>query len=203
VPARLTLISHAPTPAQRDARFPADEPLEESSLLKLSTLNWQPPRANRVLTAPELRTQQTASALNLSATSDTELRDIDYSTWQGHNLNDLYAKDPEAVTQWLTDPSAAPHKGETIAHLIGRVTNWLVKLAALVAEEKHTTHTIAITHPAVIRAAILHSLNAPPQSFWRIDIAPLTLTDLRHNGLTWTLRSTAIPLTAHDSIETP
>jgi broad specificity phosphatase PhoE len=201
VPARLTLISHAPTPAQRDARFPADEPLEESSVIKLSTLNWQPPRAQHILTAPELRTQQTAAALNLSATSDTELRDIDYSAWQGHTLNDLYIKDPEAVTQWLTNPGAAPHKGETIAHLIARVTNWLAKLVLLVAEEKHTNHTVAITHPAVIRAAILHTLNAPPQSFWRIDIAPLTLTDLRHNGRTWTLRSTATPLTRHNSAD--
>jgi broad specificity phosphatase PhoE len=199
VPARLTLISHVPTPAQRDARFPADEPLEESALLKLATLNWQPPRANQILTAPELRTRQTAAALNLSATSDTELRDIDYATWQGDTLNDLYTKDPVAITQWLSDPTAAPHKGESIAQVITRVTNWLATLITE-ATDAHS-HTIAITHPAVIRAAILHTLNAPPQSFWRIDIAPLTLTDLRHNGRTWTLRSSAIPLRQHDPSE--
>jgi broad specificity phosphatase PhoE len=194
VPARLTLISHAPTPAQRDARFPADEPLEESALTKLATINWQPRRANQILTAPELRTQQTAKALNLAGTPTPEIRDLNYSTWQGHTLNDLYAKDPEAVTQWLTDPTAAPHKGESIAHLITRVTNWLATLTTE-ATDAHT-HTIAITHPAVIRAALLHTLNAPAQSFWRIDIAPLTLTDLRHNGRTWTLRSAAVLLSS-------
>jgi broad specificity phosphatase PhoE len=195
VPARLTLISHAPTPAQRDARFPADEPLEESALIKLSTLTWQSPRANQILTAPELRTQQTAAALHLATTPANELRDIDYGTWQGRTLNDLYADDPAAIAQWLTDPACTPHNGESIAHLITRVTNWLATLITQ-ATETHN-HTIAITHPAVIRAAMLRTLNAPPQSFWRIDIAPLTLTDLRHNGRTWTLCSCAIPLKQH------
>jgi broad specificity phosphatase PhoE len=193
VPIRLTLISHAPTAAQRLSAFPADEPIEESSLAKLTTIKWQPPRANRILTAPELRTQQTAKALNLDAISTIELCDVNYGNWQGRTLTDLHAKDPEAITQWLTNPTAAPHQGESLAALITRVQNWL---ATLRLEE--TPHTIAITHPAVIRAAILNILNVPPQSFWRIDIAPLTLTDLRHNGRTWTLRSTAIPLAPHD-----
>jgi broad specificity phosphatase PhoE len=193
VPSRLTLISHASTSAQRLSAFPADEPLEESALTKRAILNWQPPRANQILTAPELRTQQTAKALNLTATPTNELRDLNHGTWQGRTLNDLYAEDPAAIAQWLSDSAATPHNGESITTLITRVEDWLT---TLVAEEKK--HTIAITHPAVIRAAILHTLNAPPQSFWRIDIAPLTLTDLRHNGRTWTLRSSAIPLAHHN-----
>jgi broad specificity phosphatase PhoE len=187
VSARLTLLSHAPTAATRRSAFPMNEPLED--LAKLSTLNWQSPRTQQILTAPELRAWQTAEALNLIATPIPELRDLDYDTWQGRTLTDLHTEDPEAIAQWFTDPTAAPHQGESITALITRVQNWL---ATLTVEE--TGHTLAITHPAVIRAAILHTLNAPPQSFWRIDIAPLTLTDLRHNGRTWTLRSTAIPL---------
>ena len=189
MPARLSLISHASTSAQRLSAFPADEPVEESALTKLAAINWQSPRANQILTAPELRTQQTAEGLNLTATPTNELRDIAYGTWQGRTLNDLYAEDPAAMAQWLTDPASTPHNGESIIALIKRIEDWLT---TLVAEEKK--HTIAITHPAVIRAAILHTLNAPPQSFWRIDIVPLTLTDLRHNGRIWTLRSTAISL---------
>ena len=189
MPARLTLITHAPTTATRLSAFPADEPPEESTLSQLATLNWQPPRAHHVLTAPELRTQQTAKALNLTATPTNELRDLNYGIWQGRTLNDLYAEDPEVIALWLTDPTATPHNGESITALITRVQNWLTALAA-----EDTAHTIAITHPSVIRAAILHTLNAPPQSFWRIDIAPLTLTDLRHNGRTWTLRYTALSI---------
>ncbi|WP_433964103.1 histidine phosphatase family protein [Tunturiibacter gelidiferens] len=170
MPARLTLISHAPTSAQRHSAFPADEPLEQSALTKLAAINWQPPRAHHILTAPELRTQQTAKALNLAATPTNELRDIAYGTWQGRTLADLYAEDPASIAQWLSDPNSTPHNGESIADLITRITNWLTTLLPEAADTQ--THTIAITHPAVIRAAILHTLNAPLHSFWRIDIAP-------------------------------
>jgi broad specificity phosphatase PhoE len=192
VPARLTLISHAATLSQRRSAFPVDEPLEARELAKLAALNWPIPRARQVLTAPEFRTRQTAEALQLSATPTPELRDCDYAAWQGRDLGDLYAESPEAMTQWLTDPNATPHKGESISALITRVAAWLDSLAAEAPES--TPHTLAITHPAIIRTSILHALSAPPQSFWRIDIAPLTLTDLRHNGRTWTLRSAATPI---------
>ena len=69
--------------------------------------------------------------------------------------------------------------------LIDRVGSWL---------DLSQDHAIAVTHPAVIRAAIVRVLNAPPQAFWRIDVAPLSLTDMRFNGRAWTLRCVACPL---------
>ena len=48
---------------------------------------------------------------------------------------------------------------------------------------------VAVTHPAVIRAAILVALDAPPKSFWRIDIAPMSRTVMHLRGQAWTLRS--------------
>ena len=185
--ARLTLISHAPTPSQRRSAFPLDEPLDKTELEKIAALNWHSPRAQQTITAPELRTQQTAQALNLSATPHADLRDCNYGTWHGRDLTELQTESPDAITAWLTDPSAAPHNGESITSLLIRTETWLNTL-------HNSGHTIAVTHPAIIRTAILHVLNAPPQSFWRIDVAPLTVTDLRHNGRTWTLRSTAVPL---------
>jgi broad specificity phosphatase PhoE len=123
----------------------------------------------------------------LSATAADDLRDCDYGAWRGRGLDELQSSDPEALALWLTDPTAAPHGGESIVKLIDRVGSWLDL-------SKETDHAIAITHPAVIRAAIVRALNAPPQAFWRIDIAPLSLTDMRFNGRTWTLRCVACPL---------
>jgi len=98
---------------------------------------------------------------------------------------------PEGVFTWLTDPSAVPHGGESIVELIERIASWL-------DTQRNAGPTIAFTHPAVIRSAIIHTLSAPAQSFWRIDVAPLTLTDLRHNGRAWTIRSSAVPLSQHE-----
>jgi len=48
---------------------------------------------------------------------------------------------------------------------------------------------VAVTHPAVVRAAILVALDAPAKSFWRVDIAPVSRTVLHFRGHAWTLRS--------------
>jgi broad specificity phosphatase PhoE len=187
VTTRLSLISHASTPAQRRAAFPMDEPLDQREISKISALHWEAPKAQKVLCAPEQRTQQTIQALGLAADIALELRDCDYGIWRGRELSQLQTQDPEGVATWLADPTASPHKGESIANLIDRVAKWL-------DQQRVDGHTIAVTHPAIIRSAVVHILNAPVQSFWRIDIAPLSLTDLRFNGKVWTLRSCATTL---------
>ncbi len=184
---RLTLISHAATEAQRRAAFPFDEPLETQEVAAIAALRWVAPRTQQILSAPERRARETAQALGLSAVIALELRDCDYGRWRGHDFSQLQLDDPEGVGAWLTDPCAIPHGGESVVNLIGRVGRWL-------DGQSDAGHTLAVTHPAVIRSAVVHVLNAPVGAFWRIDIAPLSLTDLRFNGKAWTLRSTACAL---------
>ena len=191
LPTRFTLISHAATKALRHATFPLDEALEEREMKKIARIGWNAPRAQHVLSGPERRTQQTAQALGLSAITAVELRDCSYGAWGGRSLERLQAEQPEKIIAWLTDPAAAPHGGESIVKLIDRVGRWM-------EERSDDGHTIAVTHPAVIRSAIVHALNAPAQSFWRIDVAPLSVTDLRFNGRAWTLRSSACQLSSFE-----
>jgi broad specificity phosphatase PhoE len=187
LPARLTLISHAPIHAQRRAAFPLDEPLEQAEIEKAGAVEWSGPPAERILSAPERRTLQTAKALGFLPESVPELRDCDYGAWTGRELSQLQSDRPQEVAAWLSDPGAAPHGGESILQLITRIGTWLM-------EQRAPGHTIALTHPAVIRGAVIHALQAPPLSFWRIDIAPLSLTDLRWNGRVWTVRSSGCAL---------
>jgi broad specificity phosphatase PhoE len=185
--ARITLISHAATSAVRSAAFPLNEPLEERELARIAKIGWQAPRAQHIVSGPEERARQTAEALGLAATVANDLRDCDYGRWSGRKLDELSAADPEGLTAWLSDPSAAPHGGESIVELISRVGSWFHL-------QKDAGHILAITHPAVIRSAIVHALQAPAQAFWRIDISPLSLTDLRYNGSVWTVRRVASSL---------
>jgi broad specificity phosphatase PhoE len=187
VASRLTLIAHAATEAQRRAAFPLDEPLEQREMAKIAALGWKAPRAHRVVSGPECRAKQTAKALGLSAENAAELRDCDYGAWRGYTLSEVEQRQPEEVLAWLTDPRAAPHGGESILQLITRMGDWL-------KEQSAVDHTIAVTHPAVIRSVLVHALQSPPSSFWRIDIAPLSLTDLRWNGRVWTVRSSGCAL---------
>lgn len=187
LPGRLTLISHATTLALRRAAFPLDEPVIDSELEKIAVNTWTAPRAQHVWSGPELRTLQTAKALGLTSSAAVELADINYGTWRGREIDEIQASDPEGLAAWLTDVDAAPHGGDSLVQLVARVGHWMENQA-------DAAHTIAVTHPAVIRAAILCSLQAPAHSFWRIEIAPLSVTDLRFNGRLWTARSTGCPL---------
>nr|BFE80044.1 hypothetical protein GCM10020093_026450 [Planobispora longispora] len=47
--------------------------------------------------------------------------------------------------------------------------------------------TVAVTHPAVVRAAVVHALGAPARSFWRVDVAPLARVSLTGRGGRWRL----------------
>jgi len=182
----LTLISHASTRALRRAAFPDDEPLDASAYRKAAAAAPLP-RTRSGWTAPERRTTQTAQALALDATVETALRDCDYGRWRGFSLAELQAAEPEAVTSWLAEPNSAPHGGESIVDLLRRIGLWLDEL-------DEAAGVVAVTHPAIVRAAIVHAIGAAASTFWRIDVAPLTQTELRGGKGRWTLRSSGVPL---------
>ncbi|WP_102419441.1 histidine phosphatase family protein [Mycobacterium sp. 4858] len=176
---RLTLVAHAMTDAVAAARFPADEPLNDMGRRQAEATAAQFRCGVRHFTAPERRARQTADLLGLDATVDPRLADLNCGPWQGRRLRDVPRGD---LMVWLTDPARAPHGGESITELIQRVDRWLKSLT------ENVVATVAVTHPAVIRAAILLALDAPAKSFWRIDIAPVSRTDLHYRGGCWTLR---------------
>jgi broad specificity phosphatase PhoE len=95
----------------------------------------------------------------------------------------VQAQEPDALADWITDPSAAPHGGESVVAMIARVSAWLD------AQLTMPGAVLAVTHATVIRAAIVCALEAEPRSFWHIDIAPLSLTQLSGNSGRWTLVS--------------
>lgn len=180
---RLILISHAQTNAMRTASFPTDEPLNLVGLRDLGKgrgLVADADRAHAVLTASETRAVQTAEGLGITAQPVPALRDLDYGEWAGREMEQV---PHDQLLLWLTDPTARPHGGESVTDVIGRVRAWTETISAT------PRRTLAVTHPAVIRAAILIALHAPAESFWRIDIAPLSRTVLHHRGPGWTLRS--------------
>jgi broad specificity phosphatase PhoE len=175
---RLTLVSHAMTDAMAAGRFPADEALNALGRSQLYGLDVG--AADTALCGPEVRTRETAELLGLSALVDERLADLDCGQWRGLGLDGVQ---PGELARWLTEPDSCPHDGESVVALMSRVRGWLADIS------RTPGRIVAITHPAVIRAVILNALDAPPKSFWRIDIAPASRTALHHRGMVWTLRS--------------
>jgi broad specificity phosphatase PhoE len=183
VTARLFLVAHASTAAVRRTAFAADEPLDDHGQADAAALVGHLPRADVYAASPELRTRQTAEALRLDATVLPLLHDCDFGNWRGRTFEDVSASEPDAVAAWLRDPTAAPHGGESIADLVQRIGEWLAQ------ENGHHRQSIVVTNPSIIRAAVVHAIGATPQSFWRIDIAPLSITRLSGTNGRWNLVS--------------
>jgi broad specificity phosphatase PhoE len=180
---RLKLLCHASTPAVRTAAFPCNEPLDVQGRRKLEALPHRLLRADRWFTSPALRATQTAEALNIDAAVAPQLRDCDHGRWAGRAFAAVQTEEPEAVAQWLRDPASAPHGGESIQALTERVGDWLE------AQSATDGTSGAVTHAAIIRAAIVHAIGAELRSFWRIDVAPLSLARLNGGDGRWTLVS--------------
>jgi len=174
---RLFLIAHASTDAQRAVAFPRDEPVSDRGRRELARATA--PVADVALTAPELRTLETASVLGLPATVEPLLRDMDFGRWSGTRMEEIPAGD---LAVWLDDPETAPHGGESIHDLIVRIGTWLASLT------DSPERIVAVTHPAVIRAAVVHALGAPATAFRRIDVRPLATTRFDGRNGRWNLR---------------
>lgn len=184
--ARLTLVCGGVTPAARRGAFPADDALDDKTLAMAAKLKPLLARPDRVLAGPERRASETAAALGLAAAPADALRDQDFGRWAGKGLDEVGQAEPQALAAWLADPAAVPGGGESFSMVMARVAAWLEGLRG------EPGHTVAVTHAAVIRAAILAVIGAPPTCFARIDVAPLSLTDLRGDGRRWVLRATGL-----------
>jgi len=182
---RLLLVRHASTEAVRSAAFGADEPLDSRGREAAARLRL--PRVDEVLVSPALRARETASCAGLVPTGEAPA-ECDFGRWAGLSLREVGEREPDAVRAWMTDPDAAPHGGESLSELLARVADWLAEQAAL------SGSAVAITHGGVIKACVVTALAAPAPAFWRVDVAPLTVTDLRGGPRRWTVRATGTPL---------
>jgi broad specificity phosphatase PhoE len=174
-------VRHAPTSATRDAAFPGDEPLDDCAVRQASGLAARLPAPCQAVSSPALRCLQTTTAAGLQAQVDPDLAECDFGLWSGRSLAAVHCAEPEAAREWMTDPSARPHGGESLTMFAARVTRWLD------AQAHQEGCMVAITHAGVVKSALVHALGAPIRAFWQIEVAPLGITELHAHDGRWTL----------------
>jgi broad specificity phosphatase PhoE len=180
---RLHLLAHAPTRAQREFRFSTpDDPIEQPASERLAGVSAQVEGCQWVWCGPERRCLETADALGLGATPDDALRAWSPGTWASQSLASVADRDPTGFAAWRTDPNAVPHVGESLSTLLSRVEVWVD------AQADTSGRALLIADPSVIRALVVHVLQAGPATFWRFDIPPLSLSVVQHASSQWRLR---------------
>jgi broad specificity phosphatase PhoE len=167
----------------RSQGFPADEPLEARSLVLARKLATQLAEADAAYAADSERSRETATLLGIEPVVRDDLNDQDYGAWRGRSLEELQSENPEALHAWMTDPDFAPPSGESIAAVAKRAAAFLHEM------RQSAGHVVAVTHPAIVRTAVLGLLGAPLTAYWRIDAPPLSVTDLRYDGRRWAIRA--------------
>ncbi|MEW2622434.1 histidine phosphatase family protein [Streptomyces sp. NPDC048106] len=191
---RVLLVSPAIGASLRQIRFDDGGPLDAGGVARARAAAGALPAVARVLVSPSARCRETAAALALEGVvSVPELAGLDVGRWRGRTLDEVGAAEPEAVGRWLADPGCAPHGGESVRELCARVAGRLADARLL------TGRTLAVVEPEVVRAAVVAALGMPDTSFWRVDVPPLTVTELSGRAGRWNLRL-GRPIAAPDGV---
>lgn len=124
-----------------------------------------------IMSSPRRRTRQTAEAIALATRSDVVSSDaideIDFGRWSGRTFAQL-AEDPD-WRHWNDHrSSASTPSGERIADVQARVLHQLNRW-----RREFPGRVVAIvTHAEVIRATLMHWLDAPIDGYSRLAIHP-------------------------------
>ncbi|MFJ6841219.1 histidine phosphatase family protein [Streptomyces griseoluteus] len=178
---RLVLVSPAIGPALREARFyDGSSSVDPGGAARARAAAEASPRAARVVLSPGARCRDTAEALGLRGAVAADLAPLDAGRWRGRALAEVGAAEGEALARWLGDPDRPAPGGESVRQVCARVGRWL--------ESVPEGRTVAVVEPEVVRAAVVHALGLPAGAFWRLDVAPLTATELSGRAGRWNLR---------------
>ncbi|MYS43903.1 histidine phosphatase family protein [Streptomyces sp. SID5998] len=183
---RVTFVAAARNSSLLAERFDDDRPLDQSGwdevrrvvpdLLPLAAADLR-------YCSPTPRSRATGDALGYAPLAQLALRDCDMGRWRGLTLGEAMAREPQAVDAWLADPRGTPHGGESLLSFIGRVGGWLDTRPV-----EDGGSVVAVAEPSVIRAALVYALNAPPATYWNLDVRPLSTTTVTGRAGRWNLR---------------
>ncbi|WP_328889951.1 histidine phosphatase family protein [Streptomyces sp. NBC_00316] len=182
---RVSLVAAARSSSRLAERFDDDRPLDQAGWheVQLAAQALVPLGAAELrYCSPTPRSRATGEALGYAPMAQPALRDCDMGRWRGLTLSDVAAREPAAVDAWLADPRSAPHGGEPLLAFIARIGGWLDTRPA------QEGAIVAVAEPAVVRAALVYALKAPPSTYWNVDVRPLSTVTLTGLPGRWSLR---------------
>ncbi|MBK8463122.1 MAG: histidine phosphatase family protein [Nigerium sp.] len=112
---------------------------------------------------------------------------MSWGQWTGLALDELIARDPQALQQWLRDPAVRPPHGESLAAHMARIG------VTLDGHPWPDAGAVVVATPFTVRAACLHALGAGVGALGHLDVAPGTRARITRHAGTWRLAALTPP----------
>jgi probable phosphoglycerate mutase len=140
------------------------------------------PKPTKILASPMNRTQDTASIiadrLNLKVDTQELLREIDFGLWDGHTNDEVASEWPEEFQAWRGSWELSPPEGESLREFDERIR--LAQKSILETLEGESI--VVVAHVMPIRGFLSLSLGADYSGYWKPQVAPCSVTIIRHWG---------------------
>lgn len=148
-----------------------DDPLSETGWDQMWQSIGEDACWHRIVSSPMQRCLPFAEALgkklNVPVTSDRDLREVGFGSWEGKTRRQLIAEDASGFHAFYRDPAGnRPPGAEALEALIHRVASVVQAISAKSPDES----VLVVAHAGVMRAALAHILALPPASMYRIRI---------------------------------
>ncbi|MCU7846611.1 MAG: histidine phosphatase family protein [Candidatus Thiodiazotropha sp. (ex Lucinoma kastoroae)] len=168
----IDLLHHGEPVGGRRYRGQIDDPLNERGREEM----WHAVSGKRpwqaIISSPLQRCSQFAQALSnklhISLEFNDRLKEVGFGIWEDQSGEQLRAQDRSILSRFYNDP--VHHRPDNAESL--EVFNHRVNRAYQQAAEQHSgKHLLIVAHAGVIRSMLIHALQAPIQSMYRILIA--------------------------------
>jgi len=131
--------------------------------------------ADRVISSPLRRCQETAAALGLPVETDERFIELNYGSLEGMPVADVPAATWAA---WRSDTSWRPDGGESLDDVAARVGSALSGLLDDAAERD----VVVVTHVSPIKAAVAWALGAGIETQWRCFVQQASISRISTSG---------------------
>lgn len=139
-----------------------------------------PPSA--IISSPIARTRETAQViadqLGLTVNIEDDLAEIAFGEWDGHTNQEVASTWPEQYSAWRGDVKIAPPGGESLEEFDVRVQ----KGRARILEQYQGQTIVVVSHVMPIRGFIRAATVSDWPIYWRVSVAPCSMTVLRFWG---------------------
>ena len=135
-----------------------------------------------VVSSPIARTRETAAIiaakLGIKVEINDDIAEIAFGDWDGHTNQEVAENWPDQYEQWRGDVKIAPPGGESLEEFDVRVQNGL----ADILEKFEGQTVVVVSHVMPIRGFLKSAMQAGWPSYWRISVAPCSMSIVRFWG---------------------